>query len=174
MNYHNHNRIRMSNERDAEIEAFTNHFLGDTLDRRRERFVAAITILVAKRVGEERERFKSSCRIHTAWTIGRYLMNNAEGRLDGAEKAERHRDLVLFYLAVIYGGDPDHAGRDNPQAYELLHEATQELTGHLDEVIGFPIHGMPDYDDLEPKFFERFHEIAITALAAIRKETTDE
>src|SRR5258708_22719260 len=107
---------------------------------------------------------KRACRIHTAWMIGRYLMSNAEGRADGAEKAERHRDLVLFYVALFRGGDPDHAGRDYPEDYERLHEETQELTGSMDEVIGFPIHGMPDYADLEPKFFEKFHEIATRVL----------
>lgn len=86
MNYHNHDRARIGDERDAEIEAIAERYIGsgDNIAIRRVGLADTITALVANRVGEERGRFKSACRIHTAWTIGRYLMSNAEG-LDGAE-----------------------------------------------------------------------------------------
>lgn len=35
---------------------------------------------------------------------------------------------------------------------------------HRDQVIGFPVVGRPDYDTLEPLFFEKFHVLAMRAL----------
>ncbi|MFA6629046.1 MAG: hypothetical protein WCS55_04685 [Sulfuricurvum sp.] len=91
--------------------------------------------------------------------IGRYLMSNAEGRWDGSEKAQRHIELCEFYLNC-FGIDKI----DEYEAFEAVHEATQELTDNLDTMIGFPLKGRPDYDDLEPKFFEIFHKIAVQTL----------
>lgn len=47
---------------------------------------------------------------------------------------------------------------------DRLHEESQELTGALDTEIGFPLDQTPDYADLNPKFFERFHTIACRVL----------
>ena len=113
------------------------------------------------------DRYKHVCWINTAWTIHRYLMSNADGRWDGAEKALRHRELCQFYVAAVRGQEPDAVQSvDNPD-YTAVHDATAEgLTDRLDEVIGFPITGRPDYDSLAPKFFEQFHALAMSALCA--------
>lgn len=108
-----------------------------------------------------------ACRVHTNHAVHRYLMCNSAGRLDGAEKALRHAELCRFYLAVVYGThDPDRAGGEYPDEYERVHDATQALTDYMDEAIGFPIEGRPDYDKLAPAFFERFHALAMQALTA--------
>jgi hypothetical protein len=108
--------------------------------------------------------FKSACRIHTSFMVARYLMANADGRQDGAEKAQRHLELCQFYVAAIHGTDPEQAACDHTEELEAVHEATQELTSYLDEQIGFPLTGRPDYDRLGPMFFERFHALAMAAL----------
>ncbi len=110
--------------------------------------------------------FRRACQIHTDSLIARYLIVNSEGRLDGAEKAERHSELCAFYVAVHKGCLPHDVMRMHFPDYRKVHEKTQELTDFLDEQIGFPIAGTPDYDDLIPKFFERFHDLAMSALAA--------
>jgi hypothetical protein len=103
--------------------------------------------------------FTASCRLHTNFMIGRYLMSNADGRWDGAEKAQRHIELCEFYLNC-FGIDKI----DEYEAFEAVHDATQELTDNLDTMIGFPLKGRPNYDELEPKFFDIFHKIAIQTL----------
>lgn len=108
--------------------------------------------------------FKNACRIHTDFMVARYLMSNADGRQNGVEKATRHGELCRFYVAVVRGCDPDHAARDYMDDYLAVHESTQALTSYLDEQIGFPLTGRPDYDHLGPMFFERFHELAMTTL----------
>ena len=109
--------------------------------------------------------FKNACRIHTDFMVARYLMSNADGRQDGAEKAHYHMELCKFYVATIRGhDDPDTVRREHEDDFQAVHEKTQELTSYLDEVIGFPITGRPDYDTLKPLFFERFHKLAMTAL----------
>jgi len=110
------------------------------------------------------DRFKHVCWIHTAWTIHRYLMSNAEGRWDGAEKALRHRELCQFYVAAVRGQEPDRVSSVDNSDYEAVHEGTRELTDYLDTAIGFPITGRPEYDDLAPRFFEKFHALAMSAL----------
>lgn len=113
--------------------------------------------------------FKQACWLHLSHTIHRYLMSNADGRQDGAEKAMRHIQLCTFYVAAVRGVDDlDRVRSGYPVAYEddfqAVHSATQELTDHLDEVIGFPLKGRPDYDTLAPLFFQRFHALAMGAL----------
>jgi hypothetical protein len=106
-----------------------------------------------------------ACRVHTDFFVQRYLMSCAEGREDGAEKALRHRELCAFYVAVVHGyADPDVACRERSAAYEAIHTATQQLTEYLDEVIGFPLRGRPDYSTLAPAFFKKFHALAMQAL----------
>lgn len=109
--------------------------------------------------------FKNACRIHTSMMVARYLMSNAEGRWDGAEKAQRHRELCQFYVAAVRGvSDPESVPVDFYDEYVRVHDHTQQLTDNLDIEIGFPEKGRPDYERLEPKFFERFHALALEAL----------
>ena len=108
--------------------------------------------------------FKNACSIHTRFPIMRYLMSNADGREDGAKKAARHIELCSFYVAVFHGVEPDLVIGDYPDDFDAVHEATQELTSYLDERIGFPLKGRPDYDLLAPLFFEQFYAIAMKTL----------
>lgn len=111
--------------------------------------------------------FKNACRIHLDFPIHRYLMSNADGREDGAEKALRHLEMCYFYLAAYKGVSVDQARRDFIDEYSALHDHTQALTDSLDEQIGFPLKGRPDYDTLAPLFFERFHQLATEFLAGL-------
>ena len=106
------------------------------------------------------EAFKRACYLANEWTINRYLMANADGRWNGAEKAQRHADLCEFYVKALTGvRDTGHGVCEH---FKQLHRATEDgLTDHLDEVIGFPLKGRPDYDTLVPAFFEKWHEIAM-------------
>lgn len=111
--------------------------------------------------------FKQACRLHLDHAIHRYLMSNAAGRINGAEKAMRHIELCTFYVAAVRGiDDLDTVRRSGvgEADYQAVHHATQALTDHLDEVIGFPIEGRPEYGVLAPKFFENFHALAMQAL----------
>ena len=108
--------------------------------------------------------FKRAARIHTGTAVARYLMANAYGRWDGVLKAHCHRELCSFYVAIHLGVAPEQVQLDEPP-YEAVHTATQVLTDALDEEIGFPLDQTPDYDKLEPLFFERFHTLALQALA---------
>lgn len=117
------------------------------------------------------QMFKQACWLHLSHAIHRYLMSNADGRQSGAEKALRHIELCTFYVAAVRGVDNvDHVRRGIPvdlePDYQAVHKATQALTDHLDEVIGFPLKGRPDYDALAPQFFEKFHTLAMKALSA--------
>lgn len=110
--------------------------------------------------------FKQACWLHLSFCINRYLMSNAEGRYDGAEKAMCHIDLCTFYVAAFHGiNHVDTVRREREDEFQAVHEATQELTGYLDEKIGFPLKGRPDYDTLAPLFFETFHKIAMETLS---------
>ncbi|WP_338924788.1 hypothetical protein V0M98_34780 (plasmid) [Pseudomonas silesiensis] len=107
--------------------------------------------------------FKQACRIHLEHCIVRYLMSNSKGRMDGAEKATRHIELCSFYVAAVRGADPDRVRNKYEADYQAVHTKTQELTDHLDS-IGFPLDCRPDYEELVPLFFERFHALALEAL----------
>lgn len=109
-------------------------------------------------------RFRQACWLALRFTVGRYLMSNAKGRWDGAEKAQRHIELCTFYVAAHRGIELEDVRVDHEQAYKAVHRNTQQLTDHLDEVIGFPLESEPDYDVLEPKFFDHFHTLAMAAL----------
>jgi hypothetical protein len=86
--------------------------------------------------------------------------------MSGAEKAQRHMELCQFYVAALRGVSLDDARLHCEDDYQAVHAKTQELTDYLDEAIGFPLAGRPDYDALEPLFFERFHALALDALQA--------
>lgn len=87
--------------------------------------------------------FKQACRLHLNFAIHRYLMSNASGRMDGHEKAQRHIELCTFYVAAVRGVDDldmVRRGLDcHEDDYQAVHDATQALTDHLDEAIGFPL-----------------------------------
>ena len=101
---------------------------------------------------------------HLLWmlmefSIGRYLLSNSYGRLNGFEKAERHIELCAIFIASKLLCSIDSAKSD--ERLMLIHDATQKLTGHMDKEIGFPINESPyDYDELASKFFDRFLELA--------------
>lgn len=107
-----------------------------------------------------------ACWLAMQHAAGRYLMTNAHGRLDGAEKAMLHIEMCAFYVALVRGVELDSVRRLHEDDFQLVHDHTQQLTDYLDEVIGFPLNSRPDYDDLTPKFFAKFHELALEALAA--------
>ncbi len=113
--------------------------------------------------------FKKACEIHTQFLVYRYLMANADGRLDGCEKAKRHIELCEFYVAINFGwSDPETVQSSVSGAMDLfkeIHDKTQaKLTDHMDEAIGFPIKGTPDYCKLAPLFFDVFHSVAISII----------
>jgi len=101
---------------------------------------------------------------HLLWmlmefSIGRYLLSNSYGRLNGFEKAQTHRELCAIFIASKRLCSIDRAKSD--ESLMLIHDATQRLTGYMDEEIGFPIDEQPeDYDELARKFFDRFIELA--------------
>ena len=113
---------------------------------------------------EADKRFKQACWLSLEFAIHRYLMSNAKGRWDGAEKAHRHIELTTFYVAAVRGVARDDVRMDFDDDFKAVHDHTQALTDNLDEVIGFPLETDPDYDTLAPKFFERFHALALEAL----------
>ena len=120
-------------------------------------------------VQEPASHFKNACWLRTSFSIGRYLMSNAHGRWNGTEKALYHRELCKFYVAAVRGFDDeglvDLCGED----FKAVHESTQQLTDRMDEVIGFPLKSMPDYDKLGPLFFDHFHALAMKSLKATQQ-----
>lgn len=127
---------------------------------------------VERDVGRMREQLRHAARLHTSFIVDRYLMANAHGRRCGAEKAQRHREMCCFYVAVHLGIGIDEVDLEGVE-YVAVREATQDgLTDRLDEVIGFPLDCRPDYAALAPLFFERFHELATNALSGPHERTT--
>ena len=115
---------------------------------------------------DEREMLKHALWLASSFTVHRYLMSNAEGRWSGAEKAACHDELCCLYVAVFRGVEVDQVRVDLEADWMAVHDATQELTDHMDVVIGFPLKGVPDYEALAPKFFDHFHRLATHALRA--------
>lgn len=118
-------------------------------------------------------REKNLLRMMCRFEIARYLMANAYGRWDGAEKAQRHESLSKIFVAWWFSLEgPDEAGslmtgggdRPTQLVYRVVHDATQDLTDNMDEKIGFPLESRPNYGELEPKFFEAFYTLAVDAL----------
>lgn len=113
------------------------------------------------------DMFKNACQLATRFAVARYLMSCADGRCNGAEKAQRHMELCAFYTCTALGiADPDLARRDDEgeALFDAIHEGTQSLTDSMDEVIGFPLKGRPDYDTLIPAFFNEFHRLAMISI----------
>lgn len=117
--------------------------------------------------------FKQACWLYCQFEIHRYLMCNAHGRHDGAEKAMRHEELCSFYVAAVKGvADTRQVRKLYEGEYRAVHDKTQELTDYLDEMIGFPLDCRPDYDTLAPLFFEKFHALALEALGTTPGQTS--
>lgn len=114
------------------------------------------------------EMLKHALWLASSFTVHRYLMSNAEGRWSGAEKVTCHDELCCLYVAVFRGAEVDRVRVDFEADWVAVHDATQELTDHMDVVIGFPLKGVPDYEALAPKFFAYFHRLAAHALRASR------
>lgn len=112
---------------------------------------------------DHRSRFlRNACQSAAMFDCARYIL--AVSRHDGAEKAERHQRLSDFYTAVATGCDPDNARRDAFPLYKRIHDDTKKLTDNLDREIGLLPGRRPDLDAMKPAFFDRFHDLAITAI----------
>jgi len=121
-------------------------------------------------------REKNLLKMICDFDINRYLMSNADGRWDGAEKAQRHLRLSNWFTAWWFELSGEDAGKrfhlrsgkfKDENVARLVHDSTTPLTDYLDEVIGFPLEGRPDYNTLSPKFFDKFYELATTKLQEI-------
>jgi len=115
-------------------------------------------------VNKDKQLLKQALRVSTQFWVYRYLIC---ARTDGAGKAEAHRELCCIFIAVFFDLNIDGVNTLS-RCYQEIHEATQELTGKLETAIGYPIDRDVDidYEDLAPKFFDKFYELA---LAAIKK-----
>lgn len=113
------------------------------------------------------KKLKQACWLHLDHAIHRYLLSNADGRENPGEKAEQHLAMSYFYVAMHKGIELEQVRLHHHDAYMAVHDHTQSLTSYLDEQIGFPLRGRPDYEDLAPKFFEKFHALALEALAGL-------
>lgn len=113
--------------------------------------------------------------------IRRYLLVNTKGREDGAEKAEHHIQMSYIYVASRMGVSVENAARIqfssvfSENLYRYIHDSTQALTSHMDEVIGFPLEEgvRPDYDTLAPLFFKEFIRIADEAFARVESDINE-
>lgn len=111
----------------------------------------------------DKQRFRHTCWMGMEFDIHRYLMANAEGRQDGAEKAFNHIRLCCFMISA-YTLDPKDAVNSSHPLFKAVHTGTQVLTDFLDDEIGFPVRGEPKYDELAVKFFDRFFVLSIKAM----------
>lgn len=99
--------------------------------------------------------------------IFRYLIVNTSGRLDGALKAHHHLQLSKTLTGVVIGKEPDLFGHRDDILAMRVHDATQEVTSHLDR-IGFPVSDpRPDYDAIAPRLFAEFVALGMAELAKI-------
>ena len=98
--------------------------------------------------------------------IARYLMANTKGRLSGNEKVDNHIILTNIYVcnrAGIIDTDATHRVQttDGGFVWRIVHDATQELTDYLDEVIDFPLDDeRPDTFSFVRPFFNEFIRLA--------------
>jgi len=113
---------------------------------------------------------KRAMRNAVSFDIIRYLIVNSPGRGDGFEKAERHREICRYFVSVLCDIDIEKVNTLTPE-YKAVHTGTQKLTGYLDIEIGLPMDPEVDldYDTLEPKFFDRFYELAVKSVKEYNK-----
>ena len=112
--------------------------------------------------------------------VRRYLLVNTRGREDGGEKAEHHIRMSYIYVASRMGTSIDlapritfkRAGLYSETLYKHIHDRTQVLTNHMDEVIGFPLEEgvRPNYPELAPLFFKEFIRIADEAFEEVEAD----
>jgi hypothetical protein len=106
--------------------------------------------------------------------IMRYLNACADEYENGAVKAEVHFGLSSIFVAGYCMCEIERAANFYYTRWSLVHDKTQELTDYLDEEIGFPRKGDPDYEELAPKFFDKFYDIAKKALDDAENEGVKE
>lgn len=112
-----------------------------------------------------RKALERSCWLALKFNVDRYLMSCTYGREDGSEKAQVHREMCIFMMGVFGVAERD------TEAFEKIHIKTQELTGYMDEVIGFQLKTKrPNYEELGPKFFKKFYGLAQEALLTSKPE----
>ena len=104
---------------------------------------------------------------HALWLlmehdIHRYLMSNAHGRWDGAEKAQKHTSMCNILVSVYTQQPLDEVS--HTELWDIVHTTSQVLTDNLDTEIGFPLESRPDYNVLAPLFFERFIALGLDAI----------
>jgi len=89
--------------------------------------------------------------------INQYLIACTSGRENGTMKSYLHIELVTIAVSAIElcPLDAVEVG-DEETLFGRLHTKTQKLTDYMDEVIGFPLNSIPDYDDMSKKFFAEF------------------
>lgn len=109
---------------------------------------------------------KNVCYLFTEDLMYRYLLSNSYGQWNGALKAQCHIALCQFYVAIYRGIELDAVMIDSPE-FRAVREGTQKLTNHLDEVIGFPLDVVPDFEKYEPLFFDKFHRFALESLESM-------
>lgn len=97
------------------------------------------------------------------FNIVKYLTACSSEHLNGAAKTENHIVLVQTYVGAALLKPPGSVLIIDPE-FEIVHDATQELTDQMDVVIEFPLEGQPDYATLAPRFFHKFLEFASAAL----------
>jgi hypothetical protein len=105
----------------------------------------------------KKENLRKICK---EW-IYAYLRSCSRDHASGFAKAEAHRELCILFVKSLTG--KRKVNSLTPE-YKKVHDHTQKLTGYMDTEIGFKIFTNPDYVELEPKFFERFYQLACEAL----------
>lgn len=67
--------------------------------------------------------FKQACKLHTELYIHRYLMSNAYGCWNSAEKAECHTALCKFYVCLFKAHDSSDTVRQKYEdEYQAIHK----------------------------------------------------
>lgn len=113
--------------------------------------------MLRQAIEDERDR---ALWLATSFDVHRYLMACTSGRLSGAEKAERHQNLSEAFCYVLTGVE----GARGYKIQRAIHDATQELTNHLDRIGLERDDPSPDYDAIAKKFFDGFKAIAARAV----------
>ena len=109
---------------------------------------------------------RNACWLGAQHIIVRYLLANQIGRINGADKAFRHRDLCDFYAAVLTGEAIEFVAWKELEVHQAIHRKTQlALTDRLDETIGFDPGGRSDLEQDARRFFEVFHRVAFEVAA---------
>lgn len=106
--------------------------------------------------------------MHTERAIHRYLLVHTPGRADGGEKATRHMEITKAVVGTLLGIEEEMVAKEAYNATMDTHDATQELTAHLQTCINMPldIHSsVLDFDKFGQLFFDKFLEITVEFLS---------